>query len=329
MLKFENVCFSYDTKPTLLNISFCLKKEEIACLLGESGSGKTSVLRLIAGLEVYDRGEIFLRGSYVKNKACYKRNLGFVFQELNLFPHLNVLENLEIKKKCPSYLIESLSLETLLYKYPHEISGGEGQKVALARTLNSSYDLLLLDEPFSHIDKHNKKDLAFTLKRLFKKEKKTVLFVTHSQQEAFNLAQTIGIMKKGRLLQKGLPQEVYQKPQHPFVAQLLGTGFFLKSFEKNSCSLGNFQPLFQKTDVSEPQLFIRPEQLILGQGLECKVLNTSFLGASYLLSLKSKKGDLLLCFSSQNYQIGSFVQVSLKPHQLVVVFAPNLEKQTP
>ena len=322
VLELKNVTFSYEEKKVLSQVSFSVKKNEVGCLLGESGSGKTSVLRLIAGLEEEFEGEVFLRGKKMIKKPPHQRRLGFVFQEANLFPHLNVLENLTLSKKPLDEVIEILDLKELFHKYPHEISGGEAQKVALARSLNSDFDILLLDEPLSHIDSHNRKDIIVKLKEFFYSEKKTVLFVTHSEQEAFELADTIGVMKDGQLLQWDTPTQLYHSPEHIFVAQLLGKGFFLENFKENKCVLGSFEAVKKKGFVSKPQIFIRPEQLVLGEGENFQVHQSQFLGQVYGLVLETREKEKVMVFSSKSYDTGSFVKVSFKPHQRVTLFSP-------
>jgi sulfate transport system ATP-binding protein len=215
------------------NISFTVPEGELIALLGPSGSGKTTVLRLIAGLETPDSGGIFVRGAQVNSLPTQKRNIGFVFQSYALFKHMSVMGNIAFGLKIKKWpgdrikarvqeLTQLLDLNGLLDRFPHQLSGGQRQRVAIARALAAGQDVLLMDEPFAAVDAQIRQELRQWLVRVHRDLKLTILFVTHDQEEAMEIADRIIIFSKGRVEQIGSPQEVYEKPLNEFVARFVG-----------------------------------------------------------------------------------------------------------
>ena len=232
-IELNNVSKHFGAVPAVANVSFTATDGELMALLGPSGSGKTTVLRLIAGLETPESGGIFVRGAQVNGLPVQKRNMGFVFQSYALFKHMTVLGNiafgLKIKKWPPARvkdrvrdLTALLDLHGLMDRYPHQLSGGQRQRVAIGRALAPGPDVLLLDEPFAAVDAQIRQELRTWLVRLHHDLKLTILFVTHDQEEAMEVADRIIIFSKGRIEQIGSPQEVYEKPANEFVARFVG-----------------------------------------------------------------------------------------------------------
>ncbi|MDX1958900.1 MAG: sulfate/molybdate ABC transporter ATP-binding protein [Leptospiraceae bacterium] len=217
----------------LEDINFEIGAGELIALLGPSGSGKTTLLRIIAGIEFADEGEL-VYGTGITTKTPLKdRNIGFVFQHYALFRHMTVAENIgfslkmkgekkEIIKERVDELLKLVQLDGLHKRYPSELSGGQKQRVALARALASRPRVLLLDEPFGALDANVRKDLRKWLRNLHKEIKVTTIMVTHDQEEAFEVADRVVIMNKGRLEQIGKPDEVFHNPANPFVIKFLG-----------------------------------------------------------------------------------------------------------
>ena len=214
-------------------INFRVQEGELVALLGPSGGGKTTVLRMIAGLEAPTEGDIFIRGERVNEVKVQKRNIGFVFQNYALFKHMTVFKNiafgLNIKKfkrkhiqERVAELLELLGLEGLDSRYPHQLSGGQRQRVAIARALAPQPSVLLLDEPFGAVDAKIRQELREWLVRLHTDLNVTTLFVTHDQEEAMEVANRIVIFSKGKLEQIGTPREVYEEPVNEFVARFIG-----------------------------------------------------------------------------------------------------------
>ena len=229
-------------KPVVEGLSLQLGRGEIGCLLGASGCGKTTVLRSIAGFEPLQQGGIVLAGRQLaapqRALPAEQRRVGMMFQDYALFPHLDVAANIGFglrglqrakRKARVQALLQYVGLPGLELRYPHELSGGQQQRVALARALAPAPDLLLLDEPFSNLDVDTRQRLAGELRDLLKAAGTTVLMVTHDQSEAFAMADRIGVMHEGRLLQWSGAQALYQAPQDPFVAGFIGRGALIQA----------------------------------------------------------------------------------------------------
>ncbi len=232
-VEIKNLDYSIKNKTILQNINFKFKKDTIACILGPSGSGKTTLLKLIAGLEKVQSGNIIINGEEVSNSTKHipteKRKIGFLFQDYALFPHLTVKENLEfpINFKNSIYTIEDvidlIKLPNALSKYPHELSGGEQQRVALARSIISHPDLLLLDEPFSSLDLSLREEVRDDTLHLLQKSNISTIIVTHDPFEAMFISNQINIMdKSGKVIQSGSPAELYRNPINSYVTSFFG-----------------------------------------------------------------------------------------------------------
>ena len=215
------------------DIGFHVAEGELVGLLGPSGGGKTTVLRMIAGLEMPTSGDIFIRGQRVNDVSVQKRNIGFVFQNYALFKtmsvHANIAFGLEIKKWSKAdraariaEMIELFGLQGLEKRYPHQLSGGQRQRVAIARALAPKPSVLLLDEPFGAVDAKIRQELREWLVRLQRELNVTTVFVTHDQEEAMEVSDRIVIFSRGRLEQIGSPREVYEQPANEFVARFIG-----------------------------------------------------------------------------------------------------------
>src|SRR5690554_4373001 len=215
-------------------LSLELEKGEIGCLLGVSGCGKTTILRAVAGFEPLRTGEIRLAGrtlsSATQQVAPEQREVGMMFQDYALFPHLSVERNIGFGLRCWSKaerkkrvdeMLELVGLEAERKRYPHELSGGQQQRVALARSLASSPSLLLLDEPFSNLDVDTRERLAFEVRDILKQAGLTAILVTHNQAEAFAIADRIGVMEQGQIVQWGSPRALHEQPVNAFVADFI------------------------------------------------------------------------------------------------------------
>src|SRR5258706_550968 len=232
-IELRNVSKQFGDVLAANGVSFSVREGELLALLGPSGGGKTTVLRMIAGLEVPTEGDIFIRGTRVNDIKVQKRNIGFVFQNYALFQNMTVFKNiafgLKIKKWKASdikeraeELLNLLGLEGLEKRYPHQLSGGQRQRVAIARALASKPSVLLLDEPFGAVDAKIRQELREWLVRLHHDLNVTTLFVTHDQEEAMEVSNRIVIIAKGRLEQIGTPRQVYEEPVNEFVARFVG-----------------------------------------------------------------------------------------------------------
>ena len=233
VLELANVSKSFATHKAVDDVSFAIPRGAFFSLLGPSGCGKTTTLRLVAGFEAPTVGEIRLNGERIDLLPPYQRNVNTVFQSYALFPHLTVQGNVEFGLRNKSKdanpaadkvrrVLEQLELSGKESRKPSELSGGEKQRVALARALVLSPEVLLLDEPLSALDPQLRQQVRAELRDLQKKTGVTFLFVTHDQEEALSLSDTLAVMRAGRVEQMGTPQELYRKPRTKFVAAFLG-----------------------------------------------------------------------------------------------------------
>jgi sulfate transport system ATP-binding protein len=234
----EQLSKRYEGHPVVNNVSLEIADGEFFVLLGPSGSGKSTILRMIAGLAATDTGRVLLHGRDVTSLTPQDRGVGFVFQHYALFRHMTVGDNVEFGlrvRKVPAAdrrrrrdeLLELVGLSGLGRRMPRQLSGGQQQRVALARALAYQPEVLLLDEPFGALDAKIRVDLRRTLRQIQREIGTTTIFVTHDQEEAFELADRLGVMNAGRLLEVGPPDELYQRPQTEFVATFLGTANLL------------------------------------------------------------------------------------------------------
>jgi ABC-type Fe3+/spermidine/putrescine transport system ATPase subunit len=242
-VELKNVVKTYDKGriTAVDHVNLTVHDKEYLTLLGPSGCGKTTTLRMIAGLQLPDEGEIYIGDRLVSNLPPEYRDIGYLFQEYALFPHMDVWNNVTYgprvkgweEKKSNKIGREMLELVRLFERtdaYPAELSGGMRQRVALARALSSGSKLLLLDEPLGALDARIRTDLRYEIRKLVKDLQLTAIHVTHDQAEAMAISDRIAVMRKGKILQVGTPQELYLNPQHIFVANFVGESNFLEGY---------------------------------------------------------------------------------------------------
>ena len=279
LLNIRNITkrFAHNLPPVVEDLSFEVYTGEIFALLGPSGCGKTTTLRLIAGFERADAGEIRVDGKCFADSKVHLppevRDIGIVFQEYALFPHLNVSQNVTFGlKKLPPKLrdervmtvLEMVGMTAFKDRKPHELSGGQQQRVALARSLAPNPKLILLDEPFSNLDAGMRHSTREEIRALLKKAGMSAVFVTHDQEEALCFADRLAVMQDGRIEQIGKPEAVYHRPQTPFVADFLGMTNLIAGEAKGNCAetpLGRFQ--IAPSAHGKVLLSIRPEHLVM------------------------------------------------------------------
>jgi len=264
-LSIKNIAVSYDS-PLITDLSLSLNQGEIGCLLGASGSGKSTLLRAIAGLHKIDSGSIYLDHKLIDDgKASVpveKRNIGLVFQDYALFPHMSVRSNIEFgATKAVDDLIELVGLGDYQQRLPQELSGGQQQRVALARALAMRPTLLLMDEPFSNLDANLRDELSEQTREIIRASNATALVVSHDQHEAFALADKIGVMEQGQLLQWCTGKELVDKPESIELARFIGHAIICEAQVENGqlhSSIGSTQ-----TDESNGSywLVIRPSDI--------------------------------------------------------------------
>ena len=271
-LSCENLELELEKKKILKNISLEVRSGEILALLGESGCGKSSLLKAMLGLYPISKGKIFFQGKEIQNLPSYKRGISVVFQDLRLFPHLNVGENvgfsLELQKvpkpergKRVEELLKLVQLEGYSERRIDSLSGGQMQRVAIARALAMNENILFLDEPFSALDPNLRREMGDFLLELQKKENLTVVLVTHDQEEALRLAHRIALMKDGEILQVDEGEKLYYSPVNEYVARFMGKGNSILGRVENgvfSCPYFSFPVEKEEGDYT---FFFRERQL--------------------------------------------------------------------
>ncbi len=259
-LEVKNLFKSFGKEKVLQNLNFSVSQGKILAILGSSGCGKSTSLRIISGLVKQDKGEVILEGKNIDNIPVNKRNIGFVFQNYSLFPYMTVKKNIEFGlkvrhvktefiKQQTERLMDLINLKGMENKKPNQLSGGQQQRVALARALAIEPKLLLLDEPFGALDAKIRRRLRRDLKNLQRELGITMIFVTHDQEEAFEVGDTVAIMNNGRIEQVGLPRDLYDNPTTTFVAKFIGNMNVIKL------------PKDDKSDDLE--VLVRPEDVLV------------------------------------------------------------------
>ena len=302
IIELKNITKSFDGEKKILNnISLYINDNEFLTLLGPSGCGKTTTLRMIGGFVQPDEGDIFFLGEKINDLPPYKRNVNTVFQNYALFPHLNVFENIAFplrEKKLPKEEINTKVNEMLeLVKLQHrskrrinELSGGQQQRVAIARALISRPRVLLLDEPLGALDAKLRKDMQQELKKIQKATGITFIFVTHDQEEALTMSDTIVVMSDGKIQQIGTPADIYNEPKNAFVADFIGEsnildGIFLedRKVRFSGHTFGCVDTGFAKNESVD--VVVRPEDVdvvSLEKGhLQGVVTSVTFMGVHY------------------------------------------------
>ena len=352
-LEVKSISKSYNGKGVINLLSLTLKKGEIGCLLGESGCGKTTVLRCIAGFEAIQSGSIRINGSIMSNqKDCMppeNRGLGMVFQDYALYPHLTVKKNIAFGlSKLPNQkknlrvmeMLDLVGLASDAKKYPHELSGGQQQRVAMARALAPNPDLLLMDEPFSNLDVSLRERLCIDVSKILKTIGISGLLVTHNQHEAFAMADVIGVMKKGTLEQWDTAYNLYHRPKSQYVADFVGEGSLIKgqviSDDKVQTQLGTLRGRFSYPcrNGCQADVLIRPDDIIHDDDspFKAKILRKRFRGANILYTLQLKSNDEVLALVSSHHDHSIGQNIGIRPHvDEIVLFedGSNLKQRIP
>ncbi|WP_027720856.1 ABC transporter ATP-binding protein [Maridesulfovibrio zosterae] len=340
LLKVKNIDKFYDQFHAVKNVTFSLEEGEIGCLLGPSGCGKTTLLRTIAGFEDIAAGSIIIADKLVAGQRTVppeKRNIGMVFQDYALFPHLKVGENIAFgieelppaeRSKRIDDLLRTVELDGSGDKYPHELSGGQQQRVALARALAPEPKLLLMDEPFSNLDVALRETLSTEIREILKDRSITALMVTHNQNEAFAMADKVGVLSCGSMQQWDTPHSIYHHPSNPVVAGFVGEGVFIDAeiVEGNTikCALGELQSDFKLNLESGTQakLLIRPEDVIHDDDSPygAEIIAKTFRGPNILYKLKLDNGEEILSLVPSHHQhaVGQRIGIYQEVEDLVL-----------
>jgi iron(III) transport system ATP-binding protein len=347
-LSVRGICHAYSARTVVRDLSFDIERGQIACLLGPSGCGKTTVLRGIAGFEPVTEGSIRINGIEVARPGHAvppeQRRVGMVFQDYALFPHLSVADNIAFGLRALGRRERAVRIDELLAviglaearaKYPHELSGGQQQRVALARALGPRPELLLLDEPFSNLDVELRERLSAEVRDILEQQGATAILVTHDQDEAFAVADVVGVMNEGRLVQWDTPYNLYHRPRNRFVADFIGKGVLVPGTVLNErevdIGVGTLQGEVPDEcltgcrscpDECSVEVLLRPDDVVHDDAspLKAEVVHKAFRGADILYTLRLPHGRkaLSLVPSHHNHAIGEWIGIRLEADHVVV-----------
>lgn len=339
-LRLSGLHKSFRDTPAVADVDLDVEPGEILCLLGPSGCGKTTTLRLIAGFETPDAGTIHIGGRMVNgpgvNESPDKRRVGMVFQEGALFPHLTVAQNVAFglskgrdRDRKAADALRLVGLEGYEERYPHQLSGGQQQRVALARALAPEPDLILMDEPFSSLDRGLREQLRAEVRAILRQRGATVICVTHDQEEAMQLGDRVVVMNQGRIEQLGSPEAIFHHPDNRFTAEFFGSADFLPAWQDDgelACEVGRMAwPAFWPSPWPEDrtlQIMVRPDclEIVADPAGDGVVVHQEFLGAFNIHSVELPSGQRVQVMKSHVEQVehGARVRIFLREgHKLL------------
>ncbi len=342
-LNIQNLSCSYQKTAVLENLDLNLHDNEIVCLLGESGCGKTTLLRAVAGLQTELTGQISIRQKVLNDPQTYVppelRKIGLIFQDYALFPHLNVFDNVAFsltkmtkqeKQQRVQEVLALVQLSELSTRFPHQLSGGQQQRIAIARALAYQPELMLLDEPFSNLDQHVRFQLIHEIRQLFKQRQMSALFVTHSKEEGFAFADRIALMQAGKIVQIDTAQKLYRKPNSPYVANFMGQANYIDvqvvdKYSYQSCfGLLGSNSVIEQTIGKQLRLLLRPEHIEITPDLkgEALVKQVDFQGALQQISVQFAGQAFTVRYSNSSseclaFSVGDRVSLTILNHEFV------------
>lgn len=341
IIEVEQVTKAFDKKVVLNEVSLKIKRGEFVTILGPSGCGKTTMLRMIAGFETPTAGSIKLNGEDITKIPPYKRPMNTVFQRYALFPHLNVYENvafgLQLKgvkqNEIDEMVVEALhlvGLDDFEERNVNQLSGGQQQRVAIARAVVNKPEVLLLDEPLSALDMKLRKEMQLELMRMHKELGITFIFVTHDQEEALTMSDTVVVMNGGVIQQMGTPKHIYDEPVNTFVADFIGESNIIDGTMLDDCLvefLGNKVECVDKGfGKNVPvHVVIRPEDVTLSAEASgntfCKgiVRSCNFKGVHYEMYVETQDGFMLQVQDYHSQEVGQEVYASIDPFDIHVI----------
>ena len=328
----ENINKSFGDIKALSNINLKIKDGEFFVLLGPTGAGKPTALRIISGLEITDSGNIFFNEEQVNDVQPAFRDTSYVFQQYSLYPHYSVYDNLAFPLRSPlrksdkktiddrvREIARLLKIENKLNNKATQLSGGEMQRVSLGRALVREPNIYLMDEPLSSLDAKLREELRVELKKIQTDLNATILYVTHDQIEATTMADRIGVLKEGLLTQVGTPQEIYEEPNSIYVANRLGSP---------KINILENKQIHNSQNSSASYVGIRPEDIKIDQnGLyDVKIETTELLGAETLVSFKSDTIDGTL-LTQENVNVGEGDNIKININESKILYFDNNEER--
>ncbi|MBR3932425.1 MAG: ABC transporter ATP-binding protein [Clostridia bacterium] len=338
LIELKNLCKTFDDTEVLKNINLYINENEFLTLLGPSGCGKSTLLRLIAGFETPTSGDIHFEGKDLVSVEPYERKVNTVFQKYALFPHLNVFDNiafgLKIKKmdkdqieKKVKRVLELVNLKGFEERSIDSLSGGQQQRIAIARAIVNEPKVLLLDEPLAALDLKLRQGMQLELKNMQRELGITFLYVTHDQEEALTMSDTIVVMKEGTIQQIGTPTDIYNEPKNAYVADFIGESNIISGIMKEDFLVNIFNTDFECVDTGfekdEPvDVVIRPEDVYILEADKGKVSgiveSVLFKGVHYEMVIESN-GFKWLVHDTAKFDVGKEVSLLVKPFDIHIM----------
>lgn len=346
LIELTDISKSFDGTTVLDEMNLYIRENEFVTLLGPSGCGKTTTLRIIGGFEQPDTGKVIFDGKDITNLPPNKRQLNTVFQKYALFPHMTIAENiafgLKIRQKSESYIkdkiryaLKLVNLEGYESRTPDQLSGGQQQRIAIARAIVNEPKVLLLDEPLGALDLKLRKDMQYELIRLKNELGITFVYVTHDQEEALTMSDTIVVMNQGYIQQIGTPEDIYNEPQNAFVADFIGDSNILDGIMVQDKLVEILGVKFPCVDTgfgtNKPvDVVIRPEDLEItspekGQ-IKGRVTNLIFKGVHYEMEVAAN-GYEWMVHSTKLAEVGSEVGLCVDPFNIQIMNKPESEDE--
>lgn len=337
IISLENIRKNYDDDIIIRNLNLDIKKNEFMTILGPSGCGKTTTLRLIGGFEEVSSGNILFDGKKINDMPPYQRKINTVFQKYSLFTHMNIFENiafgLKIKKLPPSIIDEKVknmlklvNLSGFEKRSVDSLSGGQQQRVAIARALVNEPEVLLLDEPLGALDLKLRKEMQIELKNMQQKLGITFIYVTHDQEEALTMSDTIVVMNDGEIQQMGTAEEIYNEPKNHFVAKFIGESNIIDGIMKDDYLVEFVGSVFDCVDKGfekneAVEIVIRPEDIIISENegmWNGVVQSVVFKGVHYEIIVDDGKQNWLI-HNTKSYDIGLNINMSIIPENIHIM----------